>query len=57
MGACPDWYPLIRAARYLGIAPWELMEKPMIWTNWALTAEGAEIEAQASMIPKKAGAR
>ena len=42
MGACPDWYPLIRAARYLGVAPWELLNQPRVWTEWALTAEAAE---------------
>ncbi len=46
MGACPDWYPLVRAARYLGVAPWELAERPAAWQNWALTAEAAESEAR-----------
>ena len=37
---------LIRAARYLNVAPWDLMEQPSIWMYWALQAESAEDEAQ-----------
>jgi hypothetical protein len=46
MGACPEWYPLLRAARYLGVAPWQLAERPLVWQEWALTAEAAENEAR-----------
>jgi hypothetical protein len=35
----------MRAARYLGVAPWELVEKPAAWLHWALAAERAEREA------------
>lgn len=45
MGAVPDWYPLIKAARYLGVAPWDLLEQPVIWRRWAEAAEFAEAEA------------
>lgn len=45
MGACPGWYALIRAARYLGVPPWELYEQPLCWQQWAQTAENAENEA------------
>jgi hypothetical protein len=45
----PDWYPLIKAARYLGVAPWELADQPQVWMAWALTAEAAEIGAQAEI--------
>jgi hypothetical protein len=38
----PEWYPLLRAARYLGVPPWELAKRPMGWTQMALTAEKAE---------------
>jgi len=41
----PDWYPLIRAARYLGVAPWELATQPIAWQDWALMAENAEAPA------------
>lgn len=46
MGALPEWYALMRAARYLGVAPWVLLEQPSTWMEWALTAESAENEAQ-----------
>lgn len=42
----PDWYPLIRAARYLNVPPWELMHRPTYWMDWALDAEMAENEAR-----------
>lgn len=46
MGACPDWYPLIHAARYLGVAPWELLEQSRVWVEWAGIAESAELAAK-----------
>lgn len=54
MGALPDWYPLIRAARYLGVAPWELLDQSSLWLRWALTAETAENEAQAELAKQRA---
>lgn len=42
----PDWYPVVRAARYLGVAPWILAEQPIGWQRVALIAEAAELEAQ-----------
>lgn len=42
----PDWYPLLRAARYLGVAPWLLLQQPYAWQAWALTAERVEGEVQ-----------
>ena len=42
LGACPEWYPVLRAARWLGVAPWELLDRPRVWLDWALTAESAE---------------
>jgi len=41
----PDWSPLLRAARYLGVAPWELAQQPEEWTRWAMLAETAEAGA------------
>lgn len=46
MGSIPDWYIAIRAARYLGVPPWELIEQPTYWMEWALFAESAENEAE-----------
>lgn len=50
MGACPDWYPLIQAARYLGVAPWELVERPRVWLQWALASQAAEAGAETERI-------
>lgn len=36
----------MRAGKYLGVSPWELMRQPSIWVQWALTAEAAEIGAR-----------
>lgn len=54
MGTCPEWYPLLKAARYLGVAPWELLEQPRMWFEWALTAQAAENEAQTMLLKKGA---
>jgi len=37
---------LIRAAKYLGVAPWELVKQSVIWRIWADEAEAAELAAQ-----------
>lgn len=42
----PEWYPLIKAARYLGVAPWELAERSAWWMNIAIDAQMAEAGAQ-----------
>jgi hypothetical protein len=49
-GVIPDWYVLIRAAKYLGVAPWDLLNQPGIWTSWAITAQNAEADAEAEMM-------
>lgn len=46
MGELPDWYPLVRAAHYYGVGPWELLERPRAWVDWARQAESALNEAQ-----------
>ena len=33
----PEWYRLVRAARYLRVAPWDLADQPTAWQNMALT--------------------
>jgi hypothetical protein len=47
MGTCPQWYRLIRAAIYLGVAPWELAERPLSWVHMAEAAQDAEAHARA----------
>jgi len=46
---------LIRAARYLGVPPWELARMPTLWRDWALAAETAEVGAEADRIAKQRG--
>lgn len=36
----------MRAARYLGVPPWELDEQPADWLYAALAYEHAELQAQ-----------
>ena len=57
MGEVPEWYAVIRAAKYLWVAPWELLDAPVYWKQWAVMAENAEAEAskqkEASQARKK----
>ena len=46
MGEAPDWWFHLRAARYLGVAPWDLAEQPLFWRNIALIAEDVEVTFQ-----------
>jgi hypothetical protein len=46
MGEMPWWYPLLVAARYLGVAPWELAQQPIFWKRVALQARRSEEKAQ-----------
>jgi hypothetical protein len=49
----PEWYTIIKIARYLGIAPWELLEQPECWYLWALDAHNAEVYAENARNKKK----
>jgi hypothetical protein len=53
MGAQPDWYPLVRAAKYFGVAPWVLADQPLYWTEVGLAALEAEGRARAHANRKK----
>lgn len=46
MGELPSWYRLQEAARYLGVSPWELGERPVIEVERALAAKDAEAYAE-----------
>lgn len=42
MGEVPVAYRLIKAARWLGVAPWDLAREPIYWREWIYTAMEAE---------------
>lgn len=46
VGEVPYWYLVLRAARYLRVAPWELAEMPVYWLYLALESEAAEGKAE-----------
>lgn len=41
-----DWYVLIRAARYLKVAPWELLAQPVYWQRKAIESESIDAEVE-----------
>jgi len=45
-GKCTDWYALMQAAKYLGVAPWDLMKQSAWWRIKAHNAMTAEIEGK-----------
>lgn len=47
MGSAPSWYRIVKAAKYLGVAPWDLAARPLTWVNMAEEAQAAEAHAQA----------
>lgn len=44
----------MRAAKYLQVAPWELLEQPLFWQEYALEYEGVDAEA-AHILASKGG--
>jgi len=48
MGSVPEVYGYIRAAKYLGVAPWDLMDRDdgRFWASRAIAIENAESLAQ-----------
>lgn len=54
-GSVPEWYRVIRAARYLGVPPWDLATKSTWWLEVALAAEDAEAKARAPKSKSKGG--
>ncbi len=49
MGTIPDDYALVQAARYLGVAPWDLIEQSTWWIDRALMFMTEEHEAKQSI--------
>jgi hypothetical protein len=56
VGEPPEWYAIVRAAKYLGVAPWALLDQPYFWFEVALAAEDAEGKA-ADAEHKRASAK
>lgn len=50
IGQPPVWYLTIRAARYLGVPPWDLEEMPLVWQYRALVAQSIEAEVEAELM-------
>ena len=42
----PPEYILMRAARWMNVAPWDAAEQPASWVSWAIEFEQAEKEAE-----------
>lgn len=55
MAWMPDYYPVIKAARYLGVPPWELLEQSIYWRDKALIVQAAEDQAKAERQRRNQG--
>lgn len=44
---------MIEAARYLGVAPWELVKQPYVWFRWAMDSKNAELIAEKNRSESK----
>lgn len=42
MADAPSWVPLIRIAKWLGVAPWELAKQPVFWMRAATTIAASD---------------
>lgn len=38
MGEAPDWYLVLKVAKWLGVAPWDLARQPVAWFRMAMAA-------------------
>jgi hypothetical protein len=46
-------YVLIRAARFLGVAPWDLEMHESKWRDWGLICEKADALVDAALAKRK----
>ncbi len=46
LGEVPLWYRIIRSARYLKVAPWELASHSAFWLHAAESAQAVEAAVQ-----------
>jgi|GEM_PF-3050974 hypothetical protein len=42
----------MKAAKLLGVPPWDLLKRPIYWMIWALEMESIEAEVIEAMRPK-----
>jgi len=45
-GKCPEDYNLFKAAQWLGVAPWELLEQSIWWKERAIKFMNAEVDGE-----------
>lgn len=48
MGDAPDWFLLIRVAKYLGVPPWDLGRMPVGWYRMAVQMMALESQKAAA---------
>lgn len=53
-GELPWYYPLIKAARFMGVPPWELAKQSIFWQDAALQVEAADSNAQIAIRNRSA---
>lgn len=51
MGEVPEWYRVIKAAKYLGVSPWDLADQSIYWVSAAEAAQ--EVDALAEKIAQE----
>ncbi len=42
MGRAPEWFVLLKVARYLNVPPWDLAKQPVGWLRMATLAVSFE---------------
>lgn len=53
MGDAPEWWLILKAARYLGVAPWDLLDQPRVWFALALEAESTDIAQHNAQVERQ----
>lgn len=47
MGDAPEWFVLVKVAKFLGVAPWELAQQPVGWYRMATSIMAFESQKSA----------
>lgn len=48
----PEWYVVVQAAKWLGVAPWDLLDQPVWWTHWGIAGKVAEARAEKTLTER-----